>query len=190
MKCAKGYTRKQSLPAKREGYQCLPCVSPCATCLNTPTYCTSCVSGHKFFGWKCGQKFYFGFKLKLMTTLKIFNRNYFSLIISLTKAIGRTNSNSVTVLGIKEGSVDLDGGVAPSGESGSTDAGSQLGALGALLNSGSLAGMGVGSASVTVEGGAATATTGNNNTSSNTVGIILGIVIPIVVLCKKFILYF
>jgi len=52
------------------------------------------------------------------------------------------------------------------------------------LNSGSLAGMSVGSVSVTVEGGTATATTGSNNTSSNTVGIILGIVIPIVVLCK------
>jgi len=48
-----------------------------------------------------------------MTTLKIFNLNYFSLIISLAKAIGRSNSNSVTILGIKQGSVDLDGGVAP-----------------------------------------------------------------------------
>jgi len=124
LKCAKGYTRKQSLPATKKGYQCLACESPCATCLNTPTYCTSCASGHKFFGWKCGKSFYFGFKLKLMATLKVFNLNYFSLIKSLIKAIGGSNSNSVTILGIKEGSVDLDGGVAPSGESGSTGAGS------------------------------------------------------------------
>lgn len=40
--------------------------------------------------------------------------------------------------------------------------------------------MSVGSVSITVEGGTATATTESNNT----VGIILGIVIPIVVLCK------
>lgn len=59
-----------------------------------------------------------------MATLKVFNLNYFSLIKSLIKAISGSNSNSVTILGINEGSVDFDGGLAPSGESGSTGAGS------------------------------------------------------------------
>ena len=50
--------------------------SPCATCINTPDYCTSCVNEFQFMGWKCSQSFYFGFSLTLLTTLSTFNTNY------------------------------------------------------------------------------------------------------------------
>lgn len=117
--CASGYTTLANAPITPGGYQCIACDSPCATCINTPDYCTSCVDGYQFFGWKCAQSFYFGFSLTLLTTLSTFNQNYYSFILALTGAIKASSPNTITILSVAEGSVVVEGGAAPSGGSGS-----------------------------------------------------------------------
>ncbi len=152
--CANGYTRAPGIPKGPNGYTCLPCNSPCATCLNTPNYCTSCVSGYQFMGWKCAQSFYFGFQLTLLVNMTIFNQNYFSFIMALTNAVGGSNINSITITSIASGSVVVQGGAGPSGSSGSKQANQQYSNLDATLSPNSnIAGMPIGSSSVTVVGG-------------------------------------
>lgn len=57
--CINGYT----LPSGISAGMCIACMAPCLTCLNTPTYCTSCRSGFTKQGWKCKNKLNVGFKL-------------------------------------------------------------------------------------------------------------------------------
>lgn len=181
--CSLGYTQIQNVPANQNGYQCVICQSPCATCTNRPDYCTSCVSGFQFQGWKCSQSFYFGFTLTLLTTLSTFNKNYFSFILALTSSIGRSNPNSITILGITSGSVLVQGGAGPSGTSGSKQSNQQFSSLTASLSTNSqIAGMSVGSSSVTVVGGSI-------DYNSTNLALILGICIPVGVL-RNFPLYF
>lgn len=100
------------------GFQCVACNNPCATCINSPDYCTSCIPGYKFFGWKCSQSFYFGFQLTLLANITTFNRNYYSFLTTLSNTIGSTNPNAITILSISEGSVIIQGGAGPTGVSG------------------------------------------------------------------------
>lgn len=47
--CTIGYT----LPANQTSGQCLTCLFPCLTCVDTAEYCTSCATGFTKNGWKC-----------------------------------------------------------------------------------------------------------------------------------------
>lgn len=181
--CAAGYTKKKNGLLSFGGAQCVKCNAPCATCAFTPNNCRSCVSGFKFFGWKCGQRFRFAFKIKLLVKLVFFNRNFFSLI-KLFARVMKGSNNAITCDKITEGSVDLEGSAAPSGAEGSTEAADQLQALNDLIRSGDIAGMSVGEASITLpEGGVGTV---SSATQSQTLGLILGICIPIGVLRNYF----
>ena len=143
--CASGFTRLQGVSMTSSGYQCVACNSPCLTCVNTPDYCTSCVPGYQFFGWKCAQTFYFGFQLTLLTNITIFNQNYFSFILALTNAVGATTSNSITITSIAPGSVIVQGGAGPTGGSGSKQANQQYSSLDATLSKNNqIAGMPIG----------------------------------------------
>lgn len=116
--CVAGYTTIQNVPMNSGGYQCVVCASPCATCINSPNYCTSCIPGFQFQGWKCSQSFYFGFTVTLLTTLPIFNQNYYSFILALSNALGNSDPNSITILTITPGSVIVAGGAGPNGGTG------------------------------------------------------------------------
>jgi hypothetical protein len=136
------------------------CNAPCATCAFTPNNCRSCVNGFKFFGWKCGRRFRFAFRLKLMVKLVDFNRNFFSFLRSLARAIKGSNTNAITCDKITEGSVDLVGSAAPSADEGSTEAADQLQSLNDLIKTGSIGGMTIGESSITLpEGSVGTPTT-------------------------------
>ena len=97
LSCAKGYTEQQNSAATAAGIECVKCNSPCATCMNTPDYCTSCLDGFDFFGWKCAQKFRFTFGMTLTVNLTTFEANYFTLIEKFASAIGANDTNAITI---------------------------------------------------------------------------------------------
>ena len=118
-----------------------------------------------------------------MVKLVIFNRNFFSLIKIFARAL-RGSNKAIKCDKITEGSVDLEGGAAPSGAEGSTEAADQLQALNGLIRSGDVAGMSVDEASIKLlEGGVGTP---SSATSSQRLGLILGIYIPLGVLHNYF----
>lgn len=143
--CSSGFTTLQNVPMTPSGYQCIVCKFPCATCINEPSQCTSCISGYQFQGWKCSQSFYFGFTVTLLTTLPIFNQNYYSFILALSNALGNSDSNSITILSITQGSVIVAGGAGPTGESGTKQVNQQYNSFDSLLSTnGQIAGMTIG----------------------------------------------
>lgn len=158
------------------GYQCLACSFPCATCTNTPDYCTSCVSGYQFSGWKCAQTFNFGFQVTLLTTMVTFNQNYFNFILVLTNAVGAFTTNAITITSITPGSVVVEGGVGPTASSGTKLANQQFSSLDATLSrNNQIAGMPIGDSSVTVNGGII-------DYKEVNLALILGICIPVGIL--------
>lgn len=136
------------------GYQCVACKFPCATCTTTQNYCTSCVPGYQFMGWKCAQSFYFGFQVTLLTTMPTFNQNYFNFILALTNAVGGITTNAISITSIAPGSVIVTGGAGPDGVSGSKQSSQQFSSLDATLSKNNqIAGMLIGESSVTVING-------------------------------------
>lgn len=127
------------------GYQCVACNYPCATCLNTPNYCTSCVSGYQFFGWKCAQSFYFAFQVTLLVNMTTFNPNYYTFLTVLSNAVGASSTNAITITSIAPGSVVVQGGAGPTAGSGSKQANQQYSSLDATLSTNNqIAGMPIG----------------------------------------------
>lgn len=182
--CAKGYTSKENAVQTAGGMECVKCNSPCLTCANTPDYCTSCVEGFEFFGWKCAQKFRFTFVITLTVDLATFEANYVTLIEIFAAALGVTDTNAITINLIAEGSVNLDGSAAPSAAAGSSQAASQFASLSNLINSGNVAGMSVGASSLIVQDGAVGSLP--EESKVNVLAIVLGICIPIGVLSNLF----
>ena len=99
--CASGFTKKENAVATADGFECVACNSPCKTCMNTPDYCTSCVDGFDFFGWKCAQKFRFTFGLTLTVSLSTFEANYMIMIEAFAAALNVQDSNAITITSIK-----------------------------------------------------------------------------------------
>ncbi len=176
--CASGFTKIATAPITPSGYQCVACNSPCSTCINTADYCTSCVDGYQFFGWKCAQSFYFGFQVTLLVSITTFNQNYYNFILALSNAIGNSNPNAITILAITGGSVVVQGGAGPTGGSGSEQANSEYSSLdSALSKNNNIAGMPIGESSVSVVGGSV-------DFKKVNLALILGICIPVGVLCN------
>lgn len=151
--CADGYIVKINAVAKSGGFTCVKCESPCLTCSNYPDKCTSCVSGYDFFGWKCAQKFRFSFSLRISVTLVEYNRRYFGFLNAIKTAIAAATNRAVTINGIREGSVDVDGDAAPTGASGSSEAANQLQGFKNLVATGFINSMPLIGSSVSVQDG-------------------------------------
>lgn len=178
--CASGFTTLSGVNVGPSGYQCVACNSPCATCTNSPNQCTSCVSGYEFSGWKCTQSFYFSFTVTLLTTASMFNQNYYNFILALAQSMGVSNPNVISINGITFGSVIVAGAAAPTKSSATQSVSQQYNSFDATLSTNSnIAGMKVGSSSITIIGGTIEYDTVN-------LALILGICIPVGVLRNFF----
>jgi len=82
--CSDGYT----LATGQDQGQCLACVSPCATCQGSSTYCLSCVDGYTKSSWKCRRNKYVRFQLVIKTDFTTFFSGVDNLIAALLTAIG------------------------------------------------------------------------------------------------------
>lgn len=153
--CAKGYTIKENAVQTAGGFECVKCNSPCATCMKNPDYCTSCIIGYDFAGWKCTQNFKFSFNLTLTVDIATFEQKYMVFIEALAKAAKIIDINGITLNSITAGSVILEGSVAPEAASGTAEAGNQLEGLKTALQGTEIEGMPVGSSSIMVEEGVA-----------------------------------
>lgn len=179
---------KENAVPSPDGFECVKCNAPCSTCINTPDYCTACVEGFEFMGWKCAQTFRFTVGMTLAVDLAYFEANYILMIESLAGAMGITDTNAITVEGIREGSVIADISAAPTGAPGSAEASQQLSMLNNLLKSGNIAGMKVAELSITVDGTSEPLAQlpSEEESKTNVLAIVLGICIPIGVLSNYF----
>lgn len=107
--CAIGYSLAQD---QTQG-SCLQCVSPCATCIGSPTYCTSCVSGFTKQGWKCQNNTYVGFTLVLNTLATNVLGNIDTIVdqIVALDTTNMTDTSSITFISILDGSAIVSGTV-------------------------------------------------------------------------------
>lgn len=175
--CASGLTATEASLVGSTGIICTACSSPCATCVNSPTTCTTCMSGFTFNGWKCVKTFHFAFSLTLQTTQTTFNTNYFSFLLALAQALGSTETNIVTIFSISFGSVVVQGAVNPSAGSATKSANNQYSSLYATVaKNNNIAGMAIVDSSVTVNGGSI-------DYDDVDLALILGICIPVGILC-------
>jgi hypothetical protein len=118
--------------------------------------------------------------LTLLTTLTTFNQNYYTFILALTGAIKGSNPNTITILSVAEGSVLVAGGAGPTGGSGTQQANNEYSSLDSALSTNSqIAGMTIGQSAVTVVGGTV-------DYKKVNLALILGICIPVGVLCNFF----
>jgi hypothetical protein len=163
--CQLGYT----LPSDQSQNQCIQCLSPCATCYGTSTYCTTCISGFTKNGWKCQNNTHISFTITLSgaTTSSVVT-NIDSIISALLQYLGQssTNVDVITIQSIVAGSAILTASASPSGSISTAASGLQSGLSGTTLS-----GYTISSASVTT-------VSPNSSDSSNTnVGLIVGLTV-------------
>lgn len=131
-------------------------------------------------GWKCVTNFNFGLSIVLGVNLTTFYANYANFLTSLSSAVGSTNFNTVTMVTLAVGSVVVNGNLNTNAPSNSNQASTQYDSLTSMLASGnSIAGMPVQSSTVSVNGGTIVKPEPGPN-----LALILGITIPIGVICK------
>ncbi len=107
-----------------------------------------------------------------------FNQNYNVFITALANSTGTYNPNAITINSITFGSVIINGAFAPSAQSGTSAANSQFQSFqSALSTNSSIGGMSILSSSVQVAGGTIIV-----DSSSSSIGIILGVCIPVAVI--------
>lgn len=177
VKCADGYTTTETSASGTAGFTCEACTGRCATCLGTTNKCTSCVSGYTLKGWKCIKSFRFTFGLVLTTTKAIFYKRFiiFLRIIALALNPSATTSESITISTISFGSVIVGGSGDPNSDSGSSQSAQDFANIAAILGvNGNIAGMSIASSTISTTGG----TLGSTETNSS-LGLILGICIPV-----------
>lgn len=178
LSCSSGYTAQ--VQAISTQTKCIACASPCAQCVGNAETCTVCQSGYSLMGWKCMTNFNFGFSIVLGVNLTTFYANYANFLTSLSSAVGSTNINSVTMVTLAVGSVVANGNLNTNAPTDSNQASTQYDSLTSMLASGnSIAGMPVQSSTVAVNGGTIVKPQPGPN-----LALILGITIPIGVICK------
>ena len=176
--CAPGYTAQvESIQTK---LNCVKCSPPCANCARNPTTCTSCISGFVMKGTKCLSSFNYGFSITLNTTLTTFYSNYQSFLQALASTQSTPEINVTTLTAIETGSVIVQGNVSTLAQSNSNEAETQFNELSNLLtNGGSIVNMPIISSTVDANGGVIPSSSSGPN-----LAIILGICIPVGVICK------
>ncbi len=153
------------------------------TCQFDPTQCIACVDGFALQGWKCTKTFYFYFNMTLNVDLTTFNQNYLSFLQTLANAFQAPNIDSITMNSIVSGSIMITAAASPPANSGSSQSRSQFNGLqGAIAANGNIAGMPITSSAAQVVGGSL------SPAQSSNLALILGICIPVGVLCNYFII--
>lgn len=146
---------------------CIKCYSPCSTCYNLPSFCTSCISKYTLTENRCISNFNFLVSLTLNpASNQTFVENYYNLI-SLIANTTNTFINETSIIWIKYSSVNIRLLVSTSNSVGSTAANQEQSNLNTLLASTSLVGMTVINSQLTVQG-----VDGSNRSSSN-LGVII-----------------
>lgn len=126
--------------------------------------------------------FNYGFNVVLGTNLTTFYANYAGFLNALTGAVQSNNYNSLTISTIQSGSVIVNGNANTGAQSDSNEATQQFNNLNSVLSTGgSIAGMPVQSSTVSVNGGSIVQPTSGPN-----LALILGICIPVGVICIKY----
>jgi len=156
---------------------CLFCTSPCMTCIGTPTYCTSCVSGYTLQGPVCMSNFNFQIKAVFVIDVIDFQKYYLALL-NLLDTAAQTNISNILILSIASGSAIINAQISTSVDPSSSQASTINSNLNNLFSSGSVAGMPLNSYSLTTNGGSIP----SGGLSTKTI-IILSTVIPIGVIC-------
>lgn len=184
--CALGFIPQQSgtlLGNAATGVlTCTACTTNCATCLGSPSTCTSCISGFTLNGVVCTSNFNFQVSITLGVTIQVFTSNYVAFMNQIASAAGVT-VNNIVVLSIVSGSVSVNMLVNSDSAPGSVGATNALNNLNSVLKAGgSIANMGVASSTITTNGDNSDNSGGGLSTTTI---IILAVVIPVGVLCNS-----
>ena len=185
LQCGMGYIAQQagtiSGIAVNPPLNCLPCVSPCQTCINSPTTCTSCVGGFTLKGGICVSSFNFQVNVVFGVNLQTFQQNYFNFINQLANAAQVTHQN-ILIQSITAGSVSVNSLVNANYSPSSNQAANINQNLNNLFTSNSL-GMPITSYSVTTNGGTIPTPDDGGGLPTSTI-IILAVCIPVGTLCN------
>lgn len=190
---------------------CQPCLYPCQTCFNNQETCLTCVQNYSLVGWSCLNKYNFGFQVKLNTTLSTFTQNYYAFLEQIVGVFGTNNvdiatmkyigpastsvllSNSIkTDYSINFATVDpvvVSGNISLASNNLQSNASLNYtyGNFSQIFNTSTIAGMQILSYSIaaTLPIPNANNDDDNNNSSSSTnLALILGICIPVGLICK------
>lgn len=109
LSCSSGFVLSNSLVTANTS--CVACQSPCATCVQTPTTCLTCIGGTTLVGWACVTNVNYGFSVTLNTPIATFNQNYTKFLLALAAQVDSSNVNTVTINSIVNGSVIVNGNV-------------------------------------------------------------------------------
>jgi hypothetical protein len=160
---------------------CLPCVSPCMACYNTPSTCQSCVAGYSFLNNVCVSNFNFGIQVVLTpSTNSAFAGQFYSFLTSIAQAAGQSIS-TIIINSLVYGSVTVNAQISTTNAPGSTAANSQQTSINSAITSPTLGGMTVKSSTLTQNGvptPTPTPTPDDSGLSANTI-LIIAIVVPI-----------
>jgi len=176
--CAVGYT----LPMDQSSGSCLPCTSPCVTCIGASTFCSSCITGFSKVGWKCLNNTYVGFTIVLNADPSYVLTNVDSIINGLLSVAQQGNGSitqgSITFTSFQSGSTIASGTA--------TDV--SAGAL-TLTAGQTLGGITINSASFTQYGttNSSSQSTITNNTDSKNIGLYIGLGVGIPLAISNFI---
>lgn len=176
--CSAGYTFNTPVSSGVQNV-CVLCELPCNTCSGNPTSCTSCTGSFTLNGWQCISNFRFAFMVSLNTNLTTFYDNYYSFLLALMAPLSSTALLPVSISSIVASSVNVTGSISTTQQSGSNGVATQYYGVQDVLKSSSIAGMPILSSTLISEGGDIPAEGG-----VNTLAIILGVCIPVGIICK------
>lgn len=152
--CQPGYT----LSGGQTTGNCLACTTPCLTCLNSQSYCLSCVTGFTRVGWFCKDNNNVGFQIILQETSSNILGSINSVQSDIKNKVCGSNSDlcskiSVYFNKIDPGSTVIDGSIVSSDSNAQTLNTASSNFNTQIAKGSSLAGFSVGSSSSVVNSG-------------------------------------
>lgn len=89
----------------------MQCISPCLTCQNFQSYCTSCIANYTKIGWKCQININVGFSITLLANLSTVLLKIDLIVIDLLIFVGKSHIeiDAVTFTSFQSGSVVING---------------------------------------------------------------------------------
>jgi len=194
--CAAGYVASQpaTLPANSpimssgmaagniiyQPVTCLPCTSPCASCVNSPTTCLNCTSGFLLSGTTCVGQFNLAVSVTFSTqnnNNNFFNTNYYQIMTQLAST-AQVNINAIVVTSITYASVVFNAQVTTTNDPSSSSFTSMQTNVQSFFSNLNITGLTVASSNI-VNPNPPSNNTSSSSSSSNTT-LIVAIVVPIV----------